>query len=282
LALLLLALLACPALAMAGSQLGWLGTSSSSGTPPAAVLLSGDATATWNMLKTQVATEMLGEDPRTMETAVAETVMVLSAQSDLNRTATPDGTMVGDEMITQTPTNTTTLAPGETREPTPTLPVGGATSTDEPYRSPTPPPEATATQTSPPPPTSTHTSTAPPPPTATQDVCSGFGIGGFSPEGQELSVTIYGGIETATITRIFLDWPGENEKLKKIEYKGGEIWKGADPNPPTEVSTGWSGDRSIPAGSESTMVFFFDGDVASSPYLLRITVDNGCEFEGSN
>ena len=131
-----------------------------------------------------------------METAVARTVMVMSLRSDLTETITPDGAMFGEGTETQTPTHTTTLAPGETRNPTATLPTEEATSTDEPYRSPTPPPEATSTS---PPPTPTTTSTVPPPPTATQDVCSGLGLSGFSPGGQELSIEVYGGIETVTV-----------------------------------------------------------------------------------
>ena len=140
-------------------------------------------------------------------------------------------------------------------------------------------PEATSTSTTTPaPPTSTN----PPEPTATPDVCDAINIHGFIADGQELDWTISNGSGgNIRITSLYIDWPEGNQKLKKIELTGSEIWSGEDEAPPTNISSDLKGNRLIGTGQSKTLHFYFDQEASLSGYSLEVGFDNDCSPQQS-
>ena len=85
------------------------------------------------------------------------------------------------------------------------------------------------------------------------------------------------------IEALHLDWPPENEKLKKIELAGEKIYDHDDLEPPTDIPAehDWNGSpsrRNIDAFSDKKMVIFFDHDAVPGGYVLILFFDNGCEL----
>jgi tRNA A-37 threonylcarbamoyl transferase component Bud32 len=135
-------------------------------------------------------------------------------------------------------------------------------------------PEATSTPTTTPvPPTSTNT----PPPTATPDECDAISLQGFTTHEKEVDWSISNGTGgKMKVEEIYIDWPDGNGVLNKIELEGSQIWPGVDEDPPTNITSGMTGDRQIESGSSKMMRFFFGSDGSSSGYTLEIGFNNGC------
>jgi hypothetical protein len=215
--------------------------------------------------------------PGTSETAIsgtpAETMILMSSGTPVVVTLTASSTIVTYSSAgTETPVSTDlpTTLPGEpTRTPSRTssptsIPANTATHT----------PTHTATYT----PTMTFTP-VPPTVTHTPNVCLSIDFQPAGRNGQEYDIRVLndtgGNIKVEVIN---LSWPASNEELKKVELDGSELWSGEDdPNSANLSSLG--GNRTIPNGSNETMVFFFDSDATSNGYTLRLTFDNGCVVE---
>ncbi len=167
------------------------------------------------------------------------------------------------------------------QQPIPPGPQHTPTNTASPTASsiPTSTPTATNTPTHTPTHTPTYTPTPTPTYTPTPDPCVDLTLANFSINGQQLSWSITNsGSTTVTITAIYLNWPTGNLILDKIELGGDAIWDLKDSSPPTDISSGWKGgvSRSIGASATESLMFQFGEPAAPSPYILRVSFDNGC------
>jgi hypothetical protein len=87
---------------------------------------------------------------------------------------------------------------------------------------------------------------------------------------------------TATLTRIEIDWPGENDALFNTILNGRVIWVGEDLVPPTIISS-WYGepsDREV--GGTMALEFFFGTPASEQGYRLQISFGNGCTIGTTN
>jgi tRNA A-37 threonylcarbamoyl transferase component Bud32 len=222
--------------------------------------------------------------PQDVAQAVAGTMTSLAVESS-EADGAPEGTEENE--LTQTmeafdaqqagttlPATATVLG---TLGTTATLP-GSTESVKTPTRTATNPieqsatPEATSTPTTTPvPPTSTN----PPEPTATPDVCDAISLHGFNTHGQEVDWSISNETDAKIkIQEIYINWPGENGALIKIELDGGQIWSGDLYPPPTNITSGMTGGRQIENGQSEMMRFFFGSNASSSGYTLEISFFN--------
>jgi serine/threonine-protein kinase len=175
-------------------------------------------------------------------------------------TATPDPTA--------TPTSTPT--PPSTPFPTST-PTSTATSTPPPTSPPTPTQIPTATNTQVPPPTATPT----------QNPCPLLDLGGPEVSGNAASWTLSNESPTAVvITQIMLDWPAANAALDRIRFGSSTIWNGLDDAPPSDISSGLIGSRSLAGGASRSLKFEFTGVPEPGGYSLQLQLDPGCQLSG--
>jgi hypothetical protein len=97
--------------------------------------------------------------------------------------------------------------------------------------------------------------------------------------GSEVSWEIVnGGLSGVSISRILLDWPAANLELKKVRLAGSQIWNAGDNSPPTDIQSGWKGNRSLLAGAAKELSFEFGTAAASSGYDLLVEFDTGCQL----
>jgi hypothetical protein len=203
----------------------------------------------------------------------AETMILMISGTPMVVTLTPSSkiaTYSSAGTDTPVPTDLPTTIPGDpTRTPSRTPSV-----TPNPTNTHTFTPTHTATL----PPTMTHTP-APPTATDTPDICSQIDFQQAGRNGQEYNIRVLndtgGNIKVNTI---ILSWPGSNEELKKVELDGSELWSGED-DPSSANLSSLIGNRTIPQGSEETMVFLFNNNAALSGYTLRLSFDNDCVVE---
>jgi hypothetical protein len=194
---------------------------------------------------------------------------------------TPTKTNVPQPSSTATPTATN--VPGPSNTPTPSQ-----TSVTPPTNTPTSetPPSATPSPTStvPPPPTDTPvpppTNTpVPPPPTDTPVPACALSANINNLTGNKVDVQLQNqGADAATVTRVVIDWPVNNEELKEVSMGGSTIWSGTENSPPTTL-TQWSGGaaaRQVNASSTEVLRFTFKRSADPTGYAISVTFDNGC------
>ena len=186
---------------------------------------------------------------------------------------------VGSEgrSLNQTPEGTepaagTSTSPSETPPAKSTAPPPGLTPTAESSALPSPVPTNTPTPL-PPTPTPTYT-----PPTATEDACSLISLGGFAVDDEFVSFSVSNsGSGTVIITRIVLDWPAGNGELDRIRFDSSSIWNGNDGTPPTDVDSGWTGNRVLVGGSSKDLRFEFTSAAQISSYDVELTFNGDCQ-----
>jgi serine/threonine protein kinase len=304
--LLLLLLVACPASI-------WLYTRVQGNDRIALAVGTEDVQATVYALGTANAPRQGTErSPGEVQTIVAATLTALASvtemveiklpggriEKDGTRTTeeaggTPPATSTVDATATASPTSTTVEASGSGDPATasPTATVHHA-ATDSPTSTPT----STVSWTVTPSPTYTTqpTSTATPTPslippsptpskTPTADVCGAFGLGSFDVDGQQVQWRITNkSAESVRIDEIYLNWPGINGGLVKIELGGDAIWDKKDDSPPTHITSGWKSgvSRTIGAGQSRILMFQFDNEAKKKGYKLHVGLDIGCTIEG--
>jgi serine/threonine protein kinase len=198
---------------------------------------------------------------------------------DFGLTCTLEGSLNEPQPPTNTPTpsptHTPTNTPEATASPTPTLtPSPTHTFTPTPTLSPT----ATMTETVTP--TNTPTATAPP------SICSEMYYSTTTAYSDAFSILIVNdGAPDAIITSLILDWPVENQELKKISLDANVIWDKGDISPPTHISSGWKGtivDRTIPGGKSKAIKFYFEAINSNGPYDLQIEFNSACWLNQTN
>jgi hypothetical protein len=86
------------------------------------------------------------------------------------------------------------------------------------------------------------------------------------------------GADAATVTRVVIDWPINNEELKEILMGGSVIWSGTENSPPTTITQWSGGDAARQVGASSTEVLRFTFKRSADPtgYAISVTFDNGC------
>ncbi len=256
-------------------------------------------------LSTELAGRSAGLPPEAVQTALAGTLQAWATASPqalsptptpeevggllpgttATVTATPTSAPGGGLLVTATPSRTPTHTP--TRTPTPFSAGGGSTPTEEPSPTPSRTPQPTATPTRTPTPIPTATWTAAPLPTSTNtpDPCAGLSLAGFSVTGKLVRWTLQNdGAATMTITSIYLDWPKDNEELRKVTFGGKTIWDKGDDEPPTSLTSGWKGkakDRDLPGGQAKELRFEFDEPAEPSGYQLKMTLSGVCTLGDS-
>jgi hypothetical protein len=172
------------------------------------------------------------------------------------------------------PSHTSTSRPGApsaTPSPTPTF---TPTDTSQP---------ATPTLTQIPVPTPVPTDPPTPIPTAvpTQNPCPLLDLGGFEVSGMQASWTISNdSSSTVVIKLIVLDWPAGNVELDRIRFDGSSIWNGSDEAPPSEINSGFTGNRSLDGGDSKALKFEFTGAAGPGGYDLQVQLEPGCQLSG--
>lgn len=176
-----------------------------------------------------------------------------------------DQTPAGTESAAATSSSSTETPPAKSTAPPP-----GLTPTAESSALPSPVPTKTPTPL-PPTPTPTYT-----PPTATEDACSLISLGGFAVDDEFVSFSVSNsGSGTVIITRIVLDWPAGNGELDRIRFDSSSIWNGNDGAPPTDVDSGWTGNRVLVGGISKILKFEFTSEAQGSGYDLDLFL-SGC------
>ena len=181
--------------------------------------------------------------------------------------------------LSQTPTSTessnpTSIASTEAPGPSPTTPAPGFTATSLSTPVPSVVPSHTSTSI---PPSPAPTQTSPPPPT--EDACSLISLDGFAVDDDKDAVSwsvTNSGSGTVTITRIVLIWPSDNEALDRIRFKNSSIWNGNDESSPSDIASGWTGDRQLNAGVSKDLRFIFTDDAEGSGYSLDLYLNSTC------
>ncbi len=277
--LLLLFLLACPLALLGISTLG-LGAASSpgQGNQNATTSPTVDLMATVYALSTAIAP---GEGtvlaPGAVETAVAATLTAMAPDPSSTPTEDSATTFTSTPQVTAsptcTPTPTRTRMP--TRTPTPTW-TPPPSVMDTPTSTPTEKPTATPTQ------EPTATPTQEPTATPNADPCANLSVIGYIVEEEIVAWAVLNESSTAvTITKIYIDWPSSNWRLRYIILDEDVIWDRGDEYPPTYIEHGWKtgGSRKIGASESKALLFVFGADASSSGYYLKVGFDNGCYLE---
>ena len=223
----------------------------------AAVIMTQSATAANN---TQITPSPTSQDDAATATQTATTIS--ASPSPTPTTAVPTHTQ-----IPPSHTATKTNPPASTKTPTPT-------DTELPAISDTATPTLTIT------PTETFI------PTQTDDVCGDIYLDGFYVDDPYAFWWINNNTsETIKIMGIYLEWPEENEKLKRIKLDWQIIALPHDPDPPTMVSSGWEGPfswREVDPFSAKQLIFEFIEDAEFAPYFVEVTFFNGCQAVGDD
>ncbi len=136
-------------------------------------------------------------------------------------------------------------------------------------------PTPTSTATITPAPTQTGAPTTAP--SATQDFCPQLSLGGFGSDGDQVWWRLTNGSSIAvTITRIQLSWPAAHGALDRIRFDGSSIWHGTDSAPPSDISSGWTGNRTLAgSGSAKDLQFEFTA-AAGGGYGVDVTLNGSC------
>jgi serine/threonine protein kinase len=213
------------------------------------------------------------EQPTTAAFGALEILKTTGTITESPHTDTP----VPDSTPPSTPTG------GSSPLPSPSEPIGAATSTSNPVVSPTSSQTAapSATDTSEPP---TPTSTIPPTPTTAPtattpptDPCDGLSLGGFSRNGKTVVWILNNGGSTAqTLTSIRLTWPLDNQSLFKVDLGGSTIWVGDESASPVTIGSWIGGDTSRTFSGERVIQFRFKGEAVEGDYGLVVNFASGC------
>jgi serine/threonine-protein kinase len=186
-------------------------------------------------------------------------------------TNTPKPTM--KILGTQTPPG------GQTPSPTPeltisTTPIPSVESspTGTPTSSKTPSPSKTPTASDTPSPTASPSATPLPP---TEDVCANITLSGFNVRAINVRYTLENDSSTSiTISSIKLNWPTQNQSLKRVDVGGDTVWNLGDDEPPTSVA---DVGKSVESTSSTQIEFAFKRAAAATGYSLTVTLSNGCK-----
>ncbi len=89
------------------------------------------------------------------------------------------------------------------------------------------------------------------------------------------------GSSTVFITRIVLDWPSGNGALDRIRFDSSTIWNGNDETPPSDVDSGWTGNRVLLGETSKDLKFVFTSEAQGSGYDLDLTLNNDCQRSSS-
>jgi len=277
----LLLALAYPVLASGRGSLLKLFSPASDGTPASAAELSEEQLRLFSGTIEAMSTELAGSRADLMEAEQVQTAVMatLIASGDFGQSA--PGPTSTDQTGTASPTSDAGVrvltplslsTPGPTA--TPTASPAGPTPTPA-LASPGPTATNTSGPTSTPAPSNTPTDVPP------IDPCAGLISAGFLVNGSEVSWEIVnGGLSGVSVSRILLDWPASNLELKKVRLAGSQIWNEGDNSPPTDIQSGWKGNRSLSPGAAKELSFEFGVAAASSGYdlLVEFDSDSGCQI----
>jgi serine/threonine protein kinase len=278
----LLLALAYPVLASGRGSLLELFSPASDGTPASAAELSEEQLRLLSGTIEAMSTDLAGSRADLMEAEQVQTaVMATLMASGVFSQMTPGPTST-DHPGAASPTSdpgVRVLTPVSLSTPHPTA-TPSASLAD---LTPTPvlaSPGPTATNTSGP--SSTPALSSTPTDVPPIDPCAGLIAAGFLVNGSEVSWEIVnGGLSGVSISRILLDWPAANLELKKVRLAGSQIWNAGDNSPPTDIQSGWKGNRSLSAGAAKELSFEFGTAAASSGYDLLVEFDTGCQLLNS-
>ena len=105
-------------------------------------------------------------------------------------------------------------------------------------------------------------------------------LGGFEISGGTASWNLSNdGSSTVVIEGISLDWPAGNGELDRVRFGSSTIWNGSDEAPPSDIGSGFIGNRSLGGGSKA-LKFEFTADAESGGYDLQLQLNPGCELSG--
>ncbi|MCZ6530236.1 MAG: hypothetical protein O6949_07880, partial [Chloroflexi bacterium] len=110
------------------------------------------------------------------------------------------------------------------------------------------------------------------------DACPLISLAGFSAGDDTVSWTVTNdSLVMVTITRIVLNWPASNGALDRIRFDSSSIWNGNDEAPPSDVDSGWTGNRVLLGESSKDLRFEFTSAAQSSGYDLDLTLNGDCQ-----
>ncbi len=89
------------------------------------------------------------------------------------------------------------------------------------------------------------------------------------------------GSGSVIITRIVLDWPAGKGALDRIRFDSSSIWNGDDETPPSDVDSGWTGNRLLVGGTSKDLKFEFSLEAQGSGYDLDLTFNGDCQRSSS-
>jgi hypothetical protein len=78
------------------------------------------------------------------------------------------------------------------------------------------------------------------------------------------------------INRVVLDWPSVNAALDRIRFRNSSIWNGNDESPPSDISSGWTGNRELEGGGSKELKFVFTSAAQGSGYELDLFLSGDC------
>ncbi|MFQ5923896.1 MAG: serine/threonine-protein kinase, partial [Anaerolineales bacterium] len=169
-----------------------------------------------------MSTELAGSRAELMRAEQVQTAVVSTLLASASQTESTPTPAIGESFAGVTPTSGITyLTPQALFTPAPSktpLPTATAPATAAPTKSPT-------------------ASTIPPSPTSVADACTGLSSGSFAIDGSDVTWQLANdGPDGITLTRLVLNWPNANIKLKKIRLGGSQIWNKGDDAPATEIN----------------------------------------------
>lgn len=84
-----------------------------------------------------------------------------------------------------------------------------------------------------------------------------------------------GSSTNVTINHIELNWPAGNLELDRIRFGSSTIWNGSDESPPSNIGSGFTGNRTLGNGSR-TVKFEFAEQAESGGYSVQLQLHPGC------
>lgn len=275
----LLLALAYPVLASGRVSLLELFSPASDGTPASAAEFSGEQLRLLSGTIEAMSTDLAGSRADLMEAEQVQTAVMATVITSGDFGQTAHGPTSTDQAGAAAPTSDAgvrVLTPVSLSTPGPTVTTTASLAAPSPtpvLASPGPTATNTSGPSSTPAPSSTPTDVPP------IDPCAGLISAGFLVTGSEVSWEIVnGGLSGVFISRILLDWPAANLELKKVRLGGSQIWNAGDNSPPTDIQSGWKGNRSLSAGAAKELSFEFGTAAAASGYSLLVEFDTGCQI----
>lgn len=249
-----------------------------------------------------MSTELAGEAGRTLSGAEISTAIVQTLEAERGLAEAQQTEAAFSAAMAFSGTDQASATPTASPSPGSSASAPAPSSTSQPGSSATAPPATATSSTSLPGPTASLTKTATPSPTATRTAtpspspsptwtpsptippsftpvpCSSVSVAGFDTDSDQAWWQVSNGSTIGfSIQRIVLNWPAGNQSLERIRLDNGSIWNGTDEDPPSDISSGWTGNPGLASGESKELKFDFGDSAAASGYSLTLYLGGGCQ-----